>query len=56
MRGKKVRVSYAIVDDDDKPTGRYEVAPWIKSDKRFSWITSAARASDLVPIIADKED
>ena len=56
MRGKKVRVSYAIVDDDDKPTGRYEVAPWIGSEQRFSWVYSDARASDLVPISADKGD
>jgi len=54
MKGLKVKVLHAILDDDDKPTGWWDVAPWIEKDQRFSWVTSDARREDLVPL--DEEE
>ena len=54
MKGLKVKVLHAILDDDDKPTGWWDVAPWIEQDRRFSWVSSDARREDLVPL--DKEE
>jgi len=50
MKGMKVKVLHAILDDDDKPTGWWDVAPWIEQDQRFSWVSSDARREYLVPI------
>ena len=50
MKGLKVKVLHAILDDDEKPTGLWDVAPWIEKDQRFSWVSSDARCEDLVPI------
>ena len=50
MKGLKVKVLHAILDDNDKPTGLWDVAPWIEHDQRFSWVTSDARREDLVPL------
>ena len=50
MKGLKVKVLRAILDDDGKPTGWWDVAPWIEQDQRFSWVSSDARAEDLKPI------
>jgi hypothetical protein len=54
MKGLKVKVFKPILDDDEKPTGLWDVAPWIEQDQRFSWVTSDARREDLVPL--DEED
>lgn len=54
MTGMKVKVFSPILDDDDQPTGRWDVAPWIEKDQRFSWVTSDPREEDLVPI--DEEE
>ncbi len=54
MKGLKVKVLHAILDDDEKPTGLWDVAPWIEQDQRFSWVTSDARREDLVPL--DEEE
>jgi len=54
MKGMKVKVLHAILDDDDKPTGLWDVAPWIEQDQRFSWVSSDARREDLVPL--DEEE
>jgi len=48
MKGLKVKVLHAILDDDEKPTGWWDVAPWIEKDQRFSWVSSDARREDLV--------
>ena len=50
MKGLKVKVLHAILDDDEQPTGWWDVAPWIEKDGRFSWVTSDARREDLVPL------
>ena len=50
MKRLKVKVLHAILDDDDKPTGWWDVAPWIEKDQRFSWVSSDARREDLVPL------
>ena len=54
MKGLKVKVLHAILDDDDKPTGWWDVAPWIEKDQRFSWVSSDACREDLIPI--DEEE
>ena len=54
MKGLKVKVLHAILDDDEKLTGWWDVAPWIEQDQRFSWVTSDARREDLVPL--DEEE
>ena len=54
MKGLKVKVLHAILDDDEQPTGWWDVAPWIEQDGRFSWVTSDARREDLVPL--DEEE
>ena len=54
MKGLKVKVLHAILDDDEKPTGWWDVAPWIEKDQRFSWVSSDARREDLVPL--DEEE
>ena len=54
MKGLKVKVLHAILDDDEKPTGLWDVAPWIEQDQRFSWVSSDARREDLVPL--DEEE
>ena len=54
MTGLKVKVLKPILDDDDQPTGLWDVAPWIEQDQRFSWVTSDARHEDLVPL--DEEE
>ena len=50
MTGLKVKLIAPILDDDERPTGFWDVAPWIESDQRFSWVTSDARREDLVPL------
>ena len=50
MKGLKVKVLNSIIDDNEQPTGWWDVAPWIEKDGRFSWVTSDARREDLVPI------
>ena len=50
MKGMKVKVLHAILDDDEQPTGWWDVAPWIEQDRRFSWVSSDARAEDLAPL------
>ena len=54
MKGRKVKVLHAILDDNERPTGWWDVAPWIAQDQRFSWVTSDARAEDLQSI--DEKD
>ncbi|MCL4193290.1 MAG: hypothetical protein KJZ87_16260 [Thermoguttaceae bacterium] len=50
MTGLKVKLIAPIIGDDDRPTGFWDVAPWIEKDQRFSWVTSDARREDLVPL------
>ena len=50
MTGLKVKVIAPILDDDGKPTGLWDVAPWIEKDRRFSWVSSDACREDLVPL------
>ncbi len=50
MTGLKVKVNEPILGDDGRPTGLWDVAPWIEKEQRFSWITSDARREDLVPL------
>ena len=49
MTGRKVKVNEPILGDDGRPTGRWDVAPWIEAEQRFSWVTSDARREDLAP-------
>ena len=55
MKGLKVKVLHAILDDDEKPTGWWDVAPWIEKDQRFSWVTSDACREDLVPLDGEEK-
>jgi len=50
MTGLKVRVNEPILGDNGRPTGLWDVAPWIEKEQRFSWVTSDARREDLVPL------
>ena len=50
MTGLKVKLIAPILDDNERPTGLWDVAPWIEKDQRFSWVTSDARREDLVPL------
>jgi hypothetical protein len=50
MKGLKVKLIAPILDDNEKSTGLWDVAPWIEQDQRFSWVTSDALAEDLVPL------
>ena len=50
MTGLKVKLIAPILDDNEHPTGLWDVAPWIEQDQRFSWVTSDARREDLVPL------
>ena len=50
MKGLKVKLIAPIVDDNERSTGWWDVAPWIEQDQRFSWVTSDARREDLVPL------
>ena len=50
MTGLKVRVNEPILSDNGRPTGLWDVAPWIEKEQRFSWVTSDARREDLVPL------
>ena len=50
MTGLKVKLNSPILGDNGRPTGLWDVAPWIESDQRFSWVTSDARREDLVPL------
>jgi len=50
MTGLKVKLIAPILDDNERPTGLWDVAPWIEQDQRFSWVTSDARREDLVPL------
>jgi hypothetical protein len=50
MTGLKVKLIAPILDDHERPTGLWDVAPWIEKDQRFSWVTSDARREDLVPL------
>jgi len=50
MTGLKVKLIAPILDDNERPTGWWDVAPWIEQDQRFSWVTSDARREDLVPL------
>ena len=49
MTGRKVKVNEPILDDNGRSTGRWDVAPWIEAEQRFSWVTSDARREDLAP-------
>ena len=42
MTGLKVKLIAPI------GRGLWDVAPWIESDQRFSWVTSDARREDLI--------
>ena len=50
MTGLKVKVNEPILGDNGRPTGLWDVAPWIEKEQRFSWVTSDARREDLVPL------
>ena len=50
MTGLKVKLIAPILDDNERPTGFWDVAPWIEQDQRFSWVTSDARCEDLEPL------
>ena len=50
MTGLKVQLIAPILGDNGRPTGFWDVAPWIEKDQRFSWITSDARRQDLAPL------
>ena len=50
MKGFKVKLIAPILDDNERYTGLWDVAPWIEQDQRFSWVTSDARREDLVPL------
>jgi len=50
MTGLKVKLIAPILDDNERPTGWWDVAPWIEQDQRCSWVTSDARREDLVPL------
>ena len=50
MTGLKVKLIAPILDDNERPTGLWDVAPWVEQDQRFSWVTSDARREDLVPL------
>ena len=50
MKGLKVKLIAPILDDNERSTGWWDVAPWIEQDRRFSWVTSDARREDLVPL------
>ena len=54
MRGYKVKLLHPILDDNDRPTGRWDAAPWIEKENRFSWVTSDVRPDELEPL--DGED
>jgi hypothetical protein len=54
MTGLKVKLIAPILDDNERPTGLWDVAPWIEKDQRFSWVTSDARREDLVPLEDEK--
>jgi len=44
LKGLKVRILSRI------RKGWWEVAPWVMSESRFSWVTSDAREAELVPM------
>jgi len=50
MTGLKVKLNSPILGDNGRPTGLWDVAPWIEKEQRFSWVTSDARREDLVPL------
>ena len=50
MAGLKVKLIAPIIDDNGRASGFWDVAPWIESDQRFSWVTSDARREDLLPL------
>lgn len=49
LRYVPVKAIRPIMGDDDQPTARYEVAPWIDAERRVSWVTSDPRLADLRP-------
>ncbi len=55
MTGLKVRLVAPSLGDNGRPTGFWDVAPWIEKEQRFSWVTSDARREDLVPIKDEEE-
>ena len=50
LRGHKVQLLHAILDDDDRPTGRWDATPWIEEYGRYSFVTSDVRAEELAPL------
>lgn len=50
IKGDVVKVLEPILDDDDRPTGRVEVQPWMELEGRYSWVTHDARVEDLQPL------
>ena len=51
LKGYTVLVGKPIFDDNDNPTGRVEVFPWIEKEKRFSWVSSDPMIDELEPIM-----
>ena len=54
MTGRKVKLIAPILDDNERATGFWEVAPWIEKEQRFSWVSSDARREDLLPLDEEK--
>ena len=52
LKGCIVKVLEPILDDNSRPTGAFDVQPYIESEGRFSWVTSDAEADELKPLPA----
>ena len=50
LRGYRVRLLHPIIGDDDRPTGRWDAAPWLEAEGRYSWVTSDVRPEELDPL------
>jgi hypothetical protein len=55
LRGYRVRLLHPILDDDERPTDRWDAAPWLEAENRFSWVTSDVRPEELEPIDAEED-
>ena len=49
MANGLVKVIGPILDDEGRPTGRYDVQPWLAKEGRYSWVTCDAAADELAP-------
>lgn len=44
-----VKVIGPILDEEGRPTGSFDVQPWLAAEGRYSWVLCDARADELAP-------